>query len=662
MTAHRRGGSGRPWLSAVLAVAVFAVLATPASAATTQSNVTSVTDPGGSLSFGSFSTGLSDAYNNLANKVTISGTSNDTAGDPLAVYCVYLNSGGYRNWASIGSVAGGDGVNSDGSFSKSFSKDSFPHRNSCRLVALPSGTNVSSYDTSAFTGPGVGLGWSSGASDNTDNRGPGGTTRTYDYFSSFPQAGGLFQYDSIGSCGIAWSMPFSGASFRQMSDGMWRCAAAAYSGEYTGSRSQMQVDGVNAYNGSSAPRQYCVANGTGATTGYWACVFDPSNYHWVDVLGGPNVSYSYSQDPSSGNVVIHEGQDLVRCVPASGHSAGYPADSYNCASLEPTGVHLDRTITQDHDGRLATLSDSYSSTDGQSHNLDVEYDNRVGLSSSAYNQWKVPGQDWTSYGQGDQPALPASSTGTIYVRDTRYPDDSTREPAGSISYRTLPNRAVFQYPGDLMLNYQRSVPATGALTITQAYGQGLSQSDAQAIGSSAEDAWSGPSVAITGPADGATVDASPVTVTGTASDNVAVKSLKVNGQTVPVGSDGTWSAQVPLNPGPNAISAVALDGAGNQAQSQETLIYTTRAPDCTVPNLTMLPLPQAQRVLTAAHCATGKVTTRRAKTVPAGRVVVQQVDPGKVLPNSSKVALVVSKKAAAKRHHKKHSTRRHART
>jgi Ca2+-binding RTX toxin-like protein len=57
-----------------------------------------------------------------------------------------------------------------------------------------------------------------------------------------------------------------------------------------------------------------------------------------------------------------------------------------------------------------------------------------------------------------------------------------------------------------------------------------------------------------------------VTVSGTASDNVGVVSVTVNGVAATL-VDGAWSVQLPLTAGVNVLSAVARDGAGNETTS-----------------------------------------------------------------------------------------------
>ena len=57
-----------------------------------------------------------------------------------------------------------------------------------------------------------------------------------------------------------------------------------------------------------------------------------------------------------------------------------------------------------------------------------------------------------------------------------------------------------------------------------------------------------------------------------------ITSLVVGGQSVPVGPTGLWTAQVPLSPGTNTITALATDGAGATAQAQIAVVYTPPPP------------------------------------------------------------------------------------
>jgi hypothetical protein len=97
-----------------------------------------------------------------------------------------------------------------------------------------------------------------------------------------------------------------------------------------------------------------------------------------------------------------------------------------------------------------------------------------------------------------------------------------------------------------------------------------------------------PTVSITGPAAGASVPTSTVTLTGTADDDVAVVSMayRLNGgaeQGVTLGAPITaWSFDVPgLMPGANAIDVLARDGAGLVGSASVTVSYAPTSPQLT---------------------------------------------------------------------------------
>ena len=105
-----------------------------------------------------------------------------------------------------------------------------------------------------------------------------------------------------------------------------------------------------------------------------------------------------------------------------------------------------------------------------------------------------------------------------------------------------------------------------------------------------------PQVQITSPANGATLNGTPVTVSGTASDETALAGVTVNGVAATLGS-GTFSASVPLVAGANTLTAVATDSSGNTASVQIQVTYTP--PDVTPP-LVQITSPANGAVLTSA--------------------------------------------------------------
>src|SRR5262249_21007001 len=113
----------------------------------------------------------------------------------------------------------------------------------------------------------------------------------------------------------------------------------------TATRSGLRIDGANAYPPSAANKD----NQAGAA---------------------PALTYSYSLDPATGNLTIHVTEPLVKCA-----DPAYPPTKQSCATLLGTGVTDTRTIVQDHDGHLSTITDVFSSTDGAAHALDLLWEN-----------------------------------------------------------------------------------------------------------------------------------------------------------------------------------------------------------------------------------------------------------------------------------------------
>lgn len=97
----------------------------------------------------------------------------------------------------------------------------------------------------------------------------------------------------------------------------------------------------------------------------------------------------------------------------------------------------------------------------------------------------------------------------------------------------------------------------------------------------------GPSIALTTPAASAQIDAATVSVTGTATDDVGVDDINVNGQSVAFASTNnaadpnevSFSVEVPLpSPGPNEILVVARDGSDKTGQLTRTVFRDSGPP------------------------------------------------------------------------------------
>ena len=64
---------------------------------------------------------------------------------------------------------------------------------------------------------------------------------------------------------------------------------------------------------------------------------------------------------------------------------------------------------------------------------------------------------------------------------------------------------------------------------------------------------------------------------------------------------------------------------------------------CVVPKLRGKPLTTAKRRIAAGHCAVGRVTNAKSKSVKKGSVIAQSPQPGTKRTAKSKVNLVVSR-------------------
>jgi hypothetical protein len=88
----------------------------------------------------------------------------------------------------------------------------------------------------------------------------------------------------------------------------------------------------------------------------------------------------------------------------------------------------------------------------------------------------------------------------------------------------------------------------------------------------------GPAVTVGGPADGASQRDAQVTVSGTATDPSGLAGVTVNGNPVALRAGGAFSAPALLQTGPNSITVVATDGAGNATARTLTVLRTAPRP------------------------------------------------------------------------------------
>jgi hypothetical protein len=600
-------------------VALAVVSVASASAAITTTSITSPTSP------------FVYTFNDNATPtptVEITGTTDSTAPgtDTIDINCYYTQAANGINHTNIAnniSLAG------DGSFDWT---GSVSEESTCTLRAVPHNYG-DTYPLTQFSGPFSVLNFT------RQDEVSGGSHQTGpfdDFFYSASSTNAYDDYESVGSCGLDFAEPimFNG-NFADA--GSWNCAAALFGDDGSGTRSEIKIGNDNAYDSQSAASAF---PGADTQTG-----FQPLSS-----------SYTSSASPSNpgGNVSINESENLVSC-PGGVHAA---SNGSNCASWNSTGVSFARSISQTNGGQVVTITDTYTSTDHASHNLDLEYDNYSDEDGDA--AWRLPGSSqYEFYSPGDQATLPNASNNVIYTNDGYYNDGGFDAP-GALIYNTQPNLAKWiasccsGTSQEMLLDYQRTVPAGGSMSITQTYMVAPNQASLDKMVNAVLDSVNKPTVSITSPANNTVTSASSVQVSGKASANEGL-TLKVNGAAVPVNSDGTWSTSVSLNNGKNTIKAVASDGSGNTAQATDTVYYNLKGAFCIVPNVSHMKLAKSKRALKAAGCKVGKVH-KVSSSVKKGHVIHASHSAHVVLAHGTKVGLTVSKGKS----HKKHTVRVHA--
>ena len=414
------------------ALVVAGGLATPAAhAAITSSKITTPANP-------SFFIADQDANTQT---FAISGTTTGQNGttDAVDVNCYWDG--------SVVTVAHNVPLSPTGSFSIPKANLDQPLDLTCRLRAVPAGTKPS--DLTPFAGPVIGVG-ERGSEPVAD--GPN-TGKVVGYYIDAQQKTAAFDYNALGGCGLTDGYLYD-STFAQTTT-TFSCDAALFSSNSVTAptRSELQIDGANAYDPFSAGQ------------------IDPN------ATGLPSLTDTYTVDEATGNVVIHETDPLVEC-----REATYPPNVISCSSFDSAGVTDDRTVAQSHDGHISSIRDSFKSTDGKTHSLDLLWDDSQhfwGASGdSTQLEYEFPGQTgFSTHAAGDSVSLP-SSGGTIFVRMHGAADGDTGTGQGAIVYNRPASAATFtlvqSFQSELTLHQTGTVPAGGSTTFRSAYVQDFS--------------------------------------------------------------------------------------------------------------------------------------------------------------------------------------------
>ncbi len=531
----------------VVAALLMALLAaSPATAAITS---TRITKPAAGPVYLTYN---EDAPNAMA----VSGITDSTnaMADKVDLLCFFGDNGQHLTLASAVGLA------PDGSFAVPAASLKPIAYHLCRLRAVPSGIT---FNSTRFAGPLLAVG---GVFASRVMDGPNAGV-VHDFYLWAQQIRAAADYTSVGNCGLDDSYLFDQALGQTTT--VFYCNALLSYRNLEGigdTRSEIQVDGHNAYDSDAARRVFGRSG---------AC--PPACDGSIDNSGLPALTYSFSRKSATGDTTITESEPLVRCTAA----VPYPPTHATCGAFAPTGVRFTRTIVQRESGHLTLIADRYSSADGHSHAIDLLYQNNQRLSTSGGQApdvaYQFPGQhSYSAHARGDTVHVPRGP-GSIYVRSVRAEDGDPYTGQGAITYDTAPGEILFMNPmatsssSDFTMRYTARVPASGSLQFRFAYSTDFTTAGVRALARPVEDGYGPPSITITSPANHAIVRSASVTLRGTATDNVRLVSVRIAGRVATrVGATG-WRATVPLRAGANRLTAVATDGAGNTRSATITV-------------------------------------------------------------------------------------------
>jgi hypothetical protein len=292
--------------------------------------------------------------------------------------------------------------------------------------------------------------------------------------------------------------------------------------------------------------------------------------------GYQGLTVSGSLDPSTGNLTLFEAEPLLFCQPSVS----------TCSSYTGSGVELDRTWQETHDGTVADQTDLFRSVDGDPHSLRAQVTDAIfshaGFTGSGdVAAFQFPGSStWQDYPQNANVSLPGGANAIYFKVDDKTPDSGDGvNPQGAITYAARPSGPVEFTVSDehqsgsfpeFELLYNRTIPANGETVLRFSYTQAFDLATARTQAHTALTRFA-PRLTITSPHGKATVGSSTVTVSGTASDSVGIHSLTVQGRSVTVRGNGGWSTPVSLVPGANKITATLTGQDGDTSRQQITV-------------------------------------------------------------------------------------------
>jgi len=530
--------SPRSRAKALVVAVVLAMVALPVASASAIVETSQITTPAA----------LSFPFAQESNKLTVEGTA--TGLSEVDIRC-YYGTGTTSYYTLENEVP----VNGGGDFKTEVLASRLPDE-VCQLRAVPHSSSLAlpPGDKEEFEGPTL------VTSDFTQE--------ATNYFAASSTLTGTFYFQSAGNFALESSL-YSTSAHENVNFFYGEMDLKAF--PPIGSRSTVQIDGANAYVPEAASE---VNNALEEEAKENKEAFIPPS-------GKPSVTVHSHFEESTHQIKVEEEDPVVKCSPA----ATFPPTVTSCTSFVPTGVKVDRIWVSSDEDHLASMTETWVSTNGAAHTVNARYFNEL-YEVEKGATYQFPGE--AGFGPtttGESKTLP-SGAGMILYKSTPSLTElgNGADPQGAIVYDTAPSEPIKIASGSgggtssrFETPYQRTIAAGGSSTLRMSFVQAFGLPEVRSLAAAALTSYY-PTVAIASPANATAVATPTVTVTGTASDSGALSSLTVNGAAVAVGAGGAWSTSVALKPGANTITATATDQAGLSSSSAITVTYTVPKP------------------------------------------------------------------------------------
>ena len=434
----------RPSL-AFLTVLAAALWLVPNAAAAINITSTEVTTPSGPR--------FAIPAEHATESITVAGTAGGiTAGEEVDLRC-------YRTPTESDLLAANVPLAGDGSFEATGVE--IGANDVCRLRAVPAGSMPEASELGAFTGPVL----ASGDGEPFKIAGGQNNGTTYDYYVDAEGVTGGDDYDSVGDCGLADTY---------LRSGEFESLETFFCNDYF--EGQVEYGGDESVPSEPKESGFTV-DGENAYFSYNAELISRFN------AGFPALQLNYTQDPLTGDTTIHEEEALVFC-----NEQGFPPDDETCSEFIESGVRDKRTIEQTHDGHLVVITDEFSSTDGQSHQIVALPDNQQNFGNHAQTvEYKFPGESgYTHRGEGESVSFTDSTPAPIYIQAEEAPDGDTETGRGAIVFFQPSSPAYFNFDAanernSFYFENHVTVPATGTAPLKYAYASSFEQAEVEAL-------------------------------------------------------------------------------------------------------------------------------------------------------------------------------------